>query len=93
MQHVSQMVGLYRDPEGKMIFSKTDPSRTNMPPTSDQETIDSLRRRVQELENEVPVLGYVDTRFVGLSVLCKAIQLNHQNRTKQRAYLDRMMST
>ena len=56
MQHVTQMVGLYRDPEGKMIFSKTDPSQANMPPTSDKDTnhtIDMLRRRVQELENEV----------------------------------------
>ena len=71
MQHVSQMVGLYQDPEGKMIFSKTDPSRTNMPPTSDQDTIDSLRRRVQELENEVPVLGYVDTSLWGLACRVK----------------------
>ena len=71
MQHVSQMVGLYRDPEGKMIFSKTDPSRTNMPPTSDQDTIDSLRRRVQELENEVPVLGYVDTSLWVLACCVK----------------------
>jgi len=51
------MVGLYRDPEGKMVFSKTDPSQANMPPTSDQCTIDSLKRRVQELENEVTVIG------------------------------------
>ena len=49
------MVGLYRDPEGKKVFSKTGPSQTNLPPTSDSDTIDTLRRRVQELENEVSV--------------------------------------
>jgi len=48
-----QMVGLYRDPEGKKIFAKTDPSQANVPPTSDSDTIDTLKRRVQELENEV----------------------------------------
>ena len=47
------MVGLYRDPEGKKIFAKTDPSQANVPPTSDSDTIDTLKRRVQELENEV----------------------------------------
>ena len=52
-----QMVGLYRDPEGKTIFSKTDPSQANAPPTSDQCTIDTLKRRVQELENVVTVIG------------------------------------
>ena len=51
-----QMVGLYRDPEGKKIFSKTDPSQANMPPTTDSDTIDTLKRRVQELENEVSVI-------------------------------------
>ena len=51
-----QMVGLYRDPEGKKIFSKTDPSQANVPPTTDSDTIDTLKRRVQELENEVSVI-------------------------------------
>jgi len=51
------MVGLYRDPEGKMIFSQPDSAQWKMPPTSDTDTIDSLRRRVQELENKVPVCG------------------------------------
>ena len=50
------MVGLYRDPEGKKIFSKTDPSQANVPPTTDSDTIDTLKRRVQELENEVSVI-------------------------------------
>ena len=48
-----QMVHLYQDPEGKTIFSHTDPSQSNVSPASDQDIIDSLRRRIQELENEV----------------------------------------
>ena len=51
----TQMVGLYQDPEGKTVFSRTDPSHANMPHTSDKGTIESLRRQVQELKNEVLV--------------------------------------
>ena len=36
-----------------MIFSRTDPSHANMAPASDKDTIESLRRQVQELKNEV----------------------------------------
>ena len=50
------MVCLYQDPEGKMIFSQTDPSQSNMSPPMNQYTIDSLRKRIQELENEVSII-------------------------------------
>lgn len=47
---LTQMVALYQDPEGKMIFSRTDPSQSATKLTTDNE---SLKRRLQELENEV----------------------------------------
>lgn len=70
------MVGLYRDPEGKMIFLQPDSSQRKMPPTSDTDTIDSLRRRVQELENKVPTFFVV---YVDIDNCC---QLNHLTKTK-----------
>ena len=51
-----QMVGLYQDPEGKTIFSNTDPSQSATKLASDKDTIELLRRQVQELKNEVSVI-------------------------------------
>lgn len=49
----TQMVGLYQDPEGKTIFSRTDPSQFATNLTTDNDTIDTLRQQVAELKNEV----------------------------------------
>ena len=51
-----QMVGFYQDPEGKTIFSNTDPSQSATKLASDKDTIELLRRQVQELKNEVSVI-------------------------------------
>ena len=53
------MVGLYQDPEGKTIFSSTDPSQSVANLTREEDTIESLRRQVQELRNEVSVIARV----------------------------------
>ena len=49
------MVGLYKDPEGKMLFTRTNPSQGNINSSMDKDTIASLRKRVEELESEVSV--------------------------------------
>ena len=54
------MVGLYQDPEGKTVFLRTNHSCsiTNSL-VSDRDTIESLRKQVQELKNEVRVTVHV----------------------------------
>jgi len=49
-----QMVGLYRDPEGKQVFAKSDPKSIDIQCSSET---DNLRRRVRELET---VVGWWD---------------------------------
>jgi len=44
------MVGLYRDPEGKQVFAKSNPKSTDNQCSSET---DNLRRRVRELETMV----------------------------------------
>ena len=56
---VTQMVGLYQDPEGKTIFSSIDPSQSVANLTREEDTIESLRQQVQELRNEVSVIARV----------------------------------
>ena len=51
--HVTQMVGLYQDPKGKTIFSRTDPSQSTTKFADKKDTIESLRQQVKELKNEV----------------------------------------
>ena len=55
------MVGLYKDPEGKKLFSRTNPSQGNMTSDMDKDTVASLRKRIQELENEVSVINVCTT--------------------------------
>ena len=58
--HPTQMVSLYNDPQGNNIFDKADAAvarcSTNSTPDNEdslKETIDSLRRRITELESEL----------------------------------------
>jgi len=44
------MVGLYRDPEGKQVFAKSNPKSIDIQCSSET---DNLRRRVRELETAV----------------------------------------
>ena len=54
------MVGLYQDPEGKTVFLRTNHScSTTNNLVSDRDTIESLRKQVQELKNEVRVTVHV----------------------------------
>ena len=48
---MTQMVGYYQDPEGKTVFSRTDPSKL----ARDTNTSDTQRKQTQELENGVSV--------------------------------------
>ena len=50
------MVGLYKDPEGKMLFTRTNPYQGNINSSMDKDTIASLRKRVEKLESEVSVI-------------------------------------
>lgn len=50
MAHTYQMVGLYRDPEGKQVFAKSNPKSIDIQCSSET---DNLRRRVRELETTV----------------------------------------
>ena len=56
------MVGLYKDPEGKMLFTRTNPSQGNII-SMDKDTIESLKKRVQELESEVSVIHVAKCRI------------------------------
>lgn len=52
------MVGLYHDPQGESVFKSTNPSTLETPITirsasTDKETIESLRKRIRELETDV----------------------------------------
>ena len=47
------MVGLYQDPKGKTIFSRTDPTQSTTKFAHKKDTIESLRQQVKELKNEV----------------------------------------
>ena len=47
-----QMVILYKDPEGLTVFAKSDVTGT-MGSASDRSTIETLRRRVKELEAQL----------------------------------------
>ena len=49
---MAQMVGYYQDPEGKMIFSRTDPCKM----ARDTNTTDPQRKQTQELESGVSVI-------------------------------------
>ena len=58
------MVGLYKDPEGKMLFTRTNPSQGNINSSMDKDTIASLKKRVQELESEVSVIHVAKCRIL-----------------------------
>ena len=59
------MVGLYQDPEGKTVFLRTNQScSTTDSLISDIDTIESLRKQVQELKNEVRVIVHVGEALV-----------------------------
>ena len=58
------MVGLYKDPEGKMLFTRTNPSQGNINSSMDKDTIESLKKRVQELESEVSVIHVAKCRIL-----------------------------
>ena len=58
------MVGLYKDPEGKMLFTRTNPSQGNIISSMDKDTIESLKKRVQELESEVSVIHVAKCRIL-----------------------------
>ena len=58
------MVGLYKDPEGKMLFTRTNPSQGNIISSMDKDTIASLKKRVQELESEVSVIHVAKCRIL-----------------------------
>ena len=59
------MVGLYQDPEGKTVFLKTNHScSTTNSLVSDKDTIESLRKQVQELKSEVRVTVQVGEALV-----------------------------
>ena len=49
---MTQMVGYYQDPEGKTIFSRTDPSKL----ARNTNTSDLQRKQTQELESGVSVI-------------------------------------
>ena len=54
-----QMVGLYQDPEGKMIFSRSHPSQLAITPhklVRDNNSADSPWKRAQELDTGVCLL-------------------------------------
>lgn len=61
------MVGLYKDPEGKMLFIRTNPSQGNINSSMDKDTIAVLKKRVQELESEVSVIPRFE--LVSVSVI------------------------
>ena len=61
------MVGLYKDPEGKMLFTRTNPSQGNINSSMDKDTIAVLKKRVQELESEVSVIPRFE--LVSVSVI------------------------
>ena len=52
----SQMVGLYHDPHGETVFTSSSPSTLETPitamSTDKDETIESLRKRIRELEHD-----------------------------------------
>lgn len=54
--HMVQMINLYRDPDGKLIFEKTDHKSLNTTGITKSETLDSskvlaLESRIVELES------------------------------------------
>ena len=48
-----QMVSLYQDPEGLTVFKGDSTAAATAKATADQSTIESLRRRIRELETVV----------------------------------------
>ena len=49
------MVGLYNDPYGETVFTSSNPSSGESLSTTyaDKETIESLRKRIRELEHDI----------------------------------------
>ena len=64
------MVGLYKDPEGKMLFTRTNPSQGNINSSMDKDTIAVLKKRVQELESEVSVIPRFELVSVSVILAC-----------------------
>ena len=68
----TQMVGLYQDPEGKMIFARTNASQqliaTPSKLMSNQNTAGSPGRQAQELDNGVRLLHMLLISFLDFSI-------------------------
>ena len=64
------MIGLYKDPEGKKIFSHTKKQGTVTGSTiQTQQTMESLRQRVKELEDIVTEIKVLEIGVAGISLM------------------------
>ena len=64
------MIGLYKDPEGKKIFSQTKKQGTVTGSTiQTQQTMESLRQRVKELEDIVTEIKVLEIGVAGISLM------------------------
>ena len=63
-----QMIGLYKDPEGKMVFSQTKKQGTMAGSTIQmQQTMESLRQKVKELEDIVTEIKVHVLKIIGVA--------------------------
>ena len=62
------MIGLYKDPEGKMVFSQTRKQGTMAGSTiQTQQTMESLRQKVKELEHVVTEIKVHVLKIIGVA--------------------------